>query len=139
MDTETALNPIEIKLNGIQQLKGLSMVMIAYTALRLLSLEKICKILRVCKPLCTQEIEMHEAESIWAAVRQSSFFFSGRVACLEWSLAFVLFALTQRSSATWCVGVATDPFRAHAWVEIDGKPFRETHFLEQQFRKSFAI
>ncbi|MDF5752458.1 lasso peptide biosynthesis B2 protein [Spongiactinospora sp. TRM90649] len=26
---------------------------------------------------------------------------------------------------TWCTGVRTDPFRAHAWVQVDGRPIGE--------------
>ena len=25
----------------------------------------------------------------------------------------------------WCTGVRTEPFRAHAWVEVDGRPVGE--------------
>jgi|GEM_PF-2756484 hypothetical protein len=139
MDIKTALNPINVSLSWVEHLKGLSTVLIAYVALRLFSLARIGKILHVFKRFCSREISIDEANIAWAAVRKSSFFFSGRVACLELSLAFVLFALTKRLSATWCVGVAVDPFRAHAWVEIDEKPFRETDYFEEDFRKLFAV
>jgi hypothetical protein len=139
MDVEMSLSSISVKLSWIERLKGLFSVIIAYIALRCLSLERICKILSVVKCRCSREINIEEADIAWVAVRQSSFFFSGRVACLEFSLAFVIFALTQGLSATWCVGVATEPFRAHAWVEIGSKPFREPDSFEQHFRRSFAI
>ncbi|MFD7658037.1 lasso peptide biosynthesis B2 protein [Actinosynnema sp. NPDC059797] len=28
---------------------------------------------------------------------------------------------------TWCTGVRTNPFTAHAWVEVDGRPVGEPH------------
>ncbi|WP_138506229.1 lasso peptide biosynthesis B2 protein [Nostoc sp. PA-18-2419] len=139
MDVETAINPINVSLSWADRLKGLFTVLIAYVALRLFSLARIGKILHVFKRFCSREIGIDEANIAWAAVRKSSFFFSGRVACLELSLAFVLFALTKRLSATWCVGVAADPFRAHAWVEIDGKPFCEVDYFEKDFRRLFAV
>ncbi|NMG18686.1 lasso peptide biosynthesis B2 protein [Brasilonema bromeliae] len=50
----------------------------------------------------------------------------------------VLFALTKGLSSTWCVGVATEPIKAHAWVEIGGKPFREVNNFQHHFRKLLA-
>lgn len=139
MDTEMTLQTISYELSLIERLKGIFAVIIAYIALRCLSLSMICRIVSVVKRRCSREIGVDEANIAWAALRQSSFFFLGRVACLELSLAFVLFALTKGLSATWCVGVANEPFRAHSWVELAGKPFRESDYVEQDFSKLFAI
>lgn len=139
MDMEVTLSPIIVNLNWMDRLKGLLAVIVAYTVLRCLSLSSISKILIFFKNRCSREIAIKEAEIAWAAVRQYSFFFSGRVACLELSLGFVLFALTKGLSATWCVGVATEPFRAHAWVEIDGKIFREVDKFEEHFKKLLSV
>lgn len=139
MDVEMSLNPISVKLSWMDRLRGLFAVTIAYIALRCLSLSTVCRILSVFKHSCTREISIDEADIVWGAVRQQSFFFLGRVACLELSLAFVLFALTKGLSVTWCVGVATEPFRAHAWVEIGGKIFREADYIEQDFRRLLAV
>lgn len=138
MSLEMSLNPINVKLNWIDRLRGLLVVIIAYIALHSLSLSIISKILSVVKRRGFREIEIDEAEVAWGAVRKTGFFFLGRLACIELSLAFVLFALTKGLSATWCVGVANEPFRAHAWVEIDGKPFRESEYLEQNFKRSLV-
>ncbi len=139
MEIEMSLISTDIKLNWIDRLRGFFTVVVAYIALRCLSLAKIRQILSVVKPRCSREISFNEANIGWEAVRQPTFFFSGRLACIELSLAFVLFALTKGLSTTWCVGVATEPFRAHAWIEVDGKPFREAAHLQQHFRKSFAV
>jgi hypothetical protein len=139
MDVEMSLNPISVNLSLMARLRGLFAVIIAYIALRCLSLSMICKILGVVKHRCSREIGIDEADIAWAAVRQHSFFFLGRVACLELSLAFVLFALTKGLSTTFCVGVATEPFQAHAWVNLGGKPFREGDHLEHHFRRLFTI
>ena len=138
MNNEMILRPIRVKLSWIERLKGIFTVIIAYVTLRCLSLSMICRILSVVKRR-SREISIEEADIVWTAVRQSSFLFLGRVACLELSLAFILFALTKGLSATWCVGVATEPFQSHAWVEIGGKPFRETDYLEQNFRKMLTV
>lgn len=139
MEVEMSLSSISTKLSWMDRLRGLFAVIVAYIALRNLSLARICKILSVVKGHSSCEISLDEANIAWESVRQPSFFFSGRLACIELSLAFVLFALTKGFSTTWCVGVATEPFRAHAWIEIGGKPFREAAHLEQHFRRSFAV
>ncbi len=141
MDIEMSINPIKMKLSFLDTVKGLFSVVIAFIALRFLSLEKISKILSYIKPYCSREISVKEADVIWNAVRKTNFFFSGRVACIELSLAFVIFALSKGLSVTWCVGVASEPFRAHSWIEVDGKPFREGNNLENQdnFKKLLAV
>lgn len=72
-------------------------------------------------------------------MRQSSFFFLGRATCLELSLAFVFFAATKGLSATWCVGMATAPFRSNSWIELGGKPFREDDCVERDFKKMLVV
>lgn len=139
MNTEMTLQTIKLKLSLLERLKGIFTVIIAYIALRCLSLAMICRVVSVVKRFCSREIDVEEAEIVWAAVRQSSSFFFGRVACLELSLAFVIFSLTKGLSATCCVGVANEPFRAHSWVELGEKPFCEPDYLEQDFRKLFTI
>lgn len=139
MDIEMSLSSISAKLSWMDRLRGLFAVIVAYIAIRSLSLVRICKILSTVKGDCSREISLEEANIAWVSLRQPSFFFSGRLACIELSLAFVLFALTKGLSTTWCVGVATEPFRAHAWIEIGGKPFREDAHLKQHFRRSFAV
>lgn len=135
MDDRVSLNTINIKLCWKDRLIGLSTVIVAYIAVRCLSLFRISKILSMLKGRCSREITTNEADIAWAAVRKSSLLLLGRVACLELSLAFVFFALTRGLSSTWCVGVATEPIRAHSWIEVGGKPFREVNNFEQHFRK----
>jgi Transglutaminase-like superfamily len=139
MDVEMSLKPITVKLSLIERLMGISTVAVAYIAVRCLPFETICKILGGLKRRSQGEIGVDEADIAWSAVRQSSFFFLGRAACLELSLAFVLFALSKGLSATLCVGVATEPFRSHSWVELGGKPFREADYIERDFIKMFAV
>ncbi len=135
MSLELSLNPITIKVTWIDRLRGLFALVIAYSALNFLSLSRICKILGILKPRCSREMTTEEADIAWGAVRKTSFFFFGRAACIELSLAFIVFALTKGLSATWCVGVATEPFQSHAWVEIDGQPFRENDYFKRHFQK----
>ncbi|WP_026124576.1 lasso peptide biosynthesis B2 protein [Nocardiopsis baichengensis] len=45
--------------------------------------------------------------------------------CLPRSLATVLLCRLHGAQPTWCTGVRTDPFGAHAWVEAEGVPVGE--------------
>lgn len=45
--------------------------------------------------------------------------------CLQRSVATVLLCRLGGVWPDWCTGVLTEPFRAHAWVEVDGKPVGE--------------
>ncbi|MGC5038606.1 lasso peptide biosynthesis B2 protein [Streptomyces sp. DT190] len=45
--------------------------------------------------------------------------------CLQRSLATALLCRMRGRWPTWCSGVRTSPFAAHAWVEADGRPVGE--------------
>ncbi|MFJ8689557.1 lasso peptide biosynthesis B2 protein [Micromonospora wenchangensis] len=45
--------------------------------------------------------------------------------CLQRSVATVLLCRVGRAWPDWCTGVRTQPFQAHAWVAVDGKPVGE--------------
>ncbi|GAA1391660.1 hypothetical protein GCM10009639_21800 [Kitasatospora putterlickiae] len=45
--------------------------------------------------------------------------------CLQRSVATVLMCRARGRWADWCTGFRVQPFAAHAWVEIDGRPVDE--------------
>lgn len=45
--------------------------------------------------------------------------------CLQRSIAAALCLRAKGVWPTWRVGVRTEPFRAHAWIEVDGRPMGE--------------
>ncbi|MEV5880680.1 lasso peptide biosynthesis B2 protein [Streptomyces sp. NPDC052101] len=45
--------------------------------------------------------------------------------CLQRSLATALLCRMRGRWPTWCSGVRTAPFAAHAWVEAEGRPVGE--------------
>lgn len=47
--------------------------------------------------------------------------------CLQRSVATALLCRMHGLWPDWCAGVRTAPFRAHAWVEVDGQPIGEPH------------
>ncbi|WP_174501725.1 lasso peptide biosynthesis B2 protein [Streptacidiphilus neutrinimicus] len=47
--------------------------------------------------------------------------------CLQRSIAAALLCRLRGSWPTWCTGVRTHPFAAHAWIQVDGEPIGEPH------------
>jgi len=47
--------------------------------------------------------------------------------CLQRSIAASLYCRARGSWPTWCTGVRTNPFAAHAWIQVDGQPIGEHH------------
>jgi Transglutaminase-like superfamily len=47
--------------------------------------------------------------------------------CLQRSLATALLCRLRGVWPTWCTGVRAAPFRAHAWVEVNGHPIGEPY------------
>ncbi|MGH3565963.1 MAG: lasso peptide biosynthesis B2 protein [Pseudonocardia sp.] len=68
-----------------------------------------------------QAASVEQALSALNGVRHASRFFPARVACLEESVAAALTLTLAGYQATWCHGVAADPIRLHAWIEVKGK------------------
>lgn len=47
--------------------------------------------------------------------------------CLQRSVAAVLYCRARGSWPTWCTGVRTNPFAAHAWIQVEGQPIGEPY------------
>lgn len=47
--------------------------------------------------------------------------------CLQRSIATALLCRARGTWPTWCTGVRTQPFEAHAWVEAEGRPVDEPY------------
>lgn len=45
--------------------------------------------------------------------------------CLQRSAAVVILARLNGFAPVWCTGFRTEPFLAHAWVEVNGVPIGE--------------
>ena len=46
-------------------------------------------------------------------------------ACLQRSIAAALLCRSRGLWPTWCTGIRTSPFEAHAWIEVAGDPVGE--------------
>ncbi|WP_031160221.1 lasso peptide biosynthesis B2 protein [Streptomyces durhamensis] len=67
-----------------------------------------------------------QAAAARAAVVSVSLRCAGQ-ACLQRSVATALLCRARGTWPTWCTGVRTNPFAAHAWVEAEGLPVGEPH------------
>lgn len=72
-----------------------------------------------------------EASRVIAAVRMAGLWLPVRTACLENSLATALLLACHGRGVRWCLGVAIDPLRFHAWVETPQGPASETCQLDR--------
>ena len=68
----------------------------------------------------------HQATVALDAVLAVSVLYGGRY-CLQRSLATTVLCRIRGVWPTWCTGVRTAPFIAHAWIEADGQPVGEPH------------
>lgn len=65
--------------------------------------------------------------------RQATVSVSARCAgqgCLQRSVATALLCRMSGRWPDWCTGVRTRPFRAHAWVEVQGVPIGEADGMD---------
>ncbi|MEU4208421.1 lasso peptide biosynthesis B2 protein [Streptomyces sp. NPDC026206] len=103
-------------------------VLLATVTARLLVLLKPHRIRRVLS-LARRGAAPATAEQALAA-RRAVVAVSARCAgegCLQRSVATALLCRMRGVWPDWCTGVRTAPFRAHAWVEVDGEPVGEPH------------
>ncbi|WP_221471037.1 lasso peptide biosynthesis B2 protein [Amycolatopsis umgeniensis] len=58
--------------------------------------------------------------------------------CLQRSLATVMLCRLRGRWPTWCTGVRTHPFSAHAWVQAGDRPVDEPH-PDQYYRPLLTV
>lgn len=66
-----------------------------------------------------------DAERAARRVAVAAAFFPGRAVCLEQSIALYVLLRRRAVPADLRLGVQPYPFKAHAWVEVDGQPVFE--------------
>jgi Transglutaminase-like superfamily len=93
--------------------------------LRALRFHRIERVARLLGRRARRGATVREVTDLLDAIDQTSRWFPARVACLERSLAVLLWCAIRRRSVCWRLGVRTPPFAAHAWVEIAGNPVGE--------------
>ncbi|MFC9976639.1 lasso peptide biosynthesis B2 protein [Spirillospora sp. NPDC127200] len=59
--------------------------------------------------------------------------------CLQRSIATALLCRMRGGWPQWCTGVRTQPFQAHAWVAVDGRPVGESSDDLDFFRPMMTV
>jgi transglutaminase superfamily protein/coenzyme PQQ synthesis protein D (PqqD) len=98
------------------------------------------RVTRATRRRCRRSATPREVTATITAVRRAAGWWPGRVACLELSLATVTAMTLTRCRADLVIGVADDPCRFHAWVEVDGVPVQtESDPAIDEFRRILII
>lgn len=114
--------------HGALPLRRRPPVLLATAAARLIATLKPHRIRRVLTVARRGAAPATAAQAL--AARQAVVAVSARCAgegCLQRSVATALLCRMRGVWPDWCTGVRTGPFRAHAWVEVDGLPVGEPH------------
>ncbi|MGP4110996.1 lasso peptide biosynthesis B2 protein [Streptomyces sp. 4N509B] len=108
-----------------------ALVRLAVTAAWLLARLPPRRIVAVLRLLRRRAAPATHGQALWARrqVTGSSTRCAGTY-CLQRSLAVALLCRTRGVWPTWCSGVRTPPFAAHAWVEAEGRRVGEPADVE---------
>lgn len=91
---------------------------------------------RWCRAAATEEQALWAVIAVEAVARR----FPGRAACLELSLSAVVAMSLLGRRLDWCIGTVDDPYRFHAWAEVDELPVRHPSDSESAlFRRVLSI
>lgn len=82
--------------------------------------------------------QMVTASNARNAVLSVSVRCSGRY-CLDRSIAIALMCRMRGEWPEWYSGIATEPFRAHAWVSVDGIPVGEPEVVQRTFIPTLQV
>lgn len=95
----------------------------------------ILLIKRACKKreyIIPSEAELNQLAS---AVNKACLLYPSRTKCLEWAMSYVLLSLKKGWKCNLEIGVQNYPFKAHAWVECNGKVVMDS----QELREGLSI
>lgn len=110
--------------------------------LRWLSLQSVAAhvaALRSRTPAAAAHQGDHLYEAVEAFDRLRPLAFTSRERCLYDSLALVTFLACERLHARWVIGVRTNPFRAHAWVQAGDTVLNDLHENVRAFRPILVV
>jgi hypothetical protein len=108
-------------------LRCIVLIAVVKLALRTLGFGRTIKWLRR-RMAVTPEVPSSNVESVRRTeyvVAMAAAFYPGRALCLEQSLVLYYLLRRQGVPVKYCQGVQPQPFSAHAWVELLGKPIND--------------
>lgn len=112
----------EVPLTAVQRVTALAAVGIArpLAALPPRRLRQALRVLsRGTRPATHAQALQARSAAVTVSVRCAG------LGCLQRSVAAALICRTRNRWPDWCTGFRTEPFGAHAWVEVDGVPVGE--------------
>jgi hypothetical protein len=123
------------------KLTGLTAFTAAVVMLRVLPFRVSLAAARILKRILAREpASQQDAEQAVAARDWAARWFPGRVACLENSLAALLFTALHRRNAAWCIGFRLQPAESHAWIQdSNGNPAGEPSLHDRLFHVTVQV
>jgi len=96
------------------------------------SLSGVYDAVRRCGSSCSPSSE-DEVERVCRAVDIACVWYWKQVLCLQRSAATVCLLKRHGVAATLVIGVQPLPFKAHAWVEVDGQVVNDKSYLRDMY------
>lgn len=84
----------------------------------------LCLVARGSRPATAEEAAQARAAACTVSARCAG------LGCLLRSVATFLDCRMRGVTPDWCTGIRTEPFAAHAWIEVDGQPIGEPGSLD---------
>jgi hypothetical protein len=84
-------------------------------------------------PIRKMPVSVNTAEQICAAVDMACIWYWKEVLCLQRSAATTCLLKRYGVSAQMILGAQQMPFKAHAWVEVDGKVVNDKPYMREMY------
>lgn len=84
-------------------------------------------------PAAPKREKTYSVENICAAVDMASIWYWKRVLCLQRSAAAACLLKRYGIHATMVIGAQMLPFKAHAWVEVDGRVVNDKSYVDEMY------
>jgi Transglutaminase-like superfamily len=86
-----------------------------------------------CCPVNKKRLSSQEIEQICAAVDMACIWYWKEALCLQRSAATACFLKRCGATAELVIGVQQAPFKAHAWVEVDGRVVNDKSYMPEMY------
>lgn len=87
---------------------------------------------RLC-PIAPRQTSLPTTEKVCAAVDAACIWYWKEVLCLQRSAVSVYLLRTYGVPARMLIGIQQFPFRAHAWVEVDGRIVNDKPYMRELY------
>ena len=99
--------------------------------LKIFGINHIIKIIRRSKP--QKPSNNHKMVSkLIHELNTACLYFPANTKCLEWAITYMFLAYKFNIDCKLIIGVQTQPFVAHAWVEYNGVPFSDSSHIANE-------